>query len=343
MIMDTTEHLHITNYTNNYTNGCKTLVCIPAFNEQQSIAQVVTIAKKFADHVIVIDDGSTDKTAEEAQKAGGKVFRHPINLGYGAAISSCLRSGVEAGADVIITLDADLQHNPQDIPLLVKPILDGSADIVTGSRFIEKNRENMTPRYRKLGITLLTKVTNIMGQTTITDSQSGFRAYSNYAAKILVSMPFSAGMGASSQILIEAFRRELRIKEISVNISYNTGFDTSSENALSHGLRVLMSIIQYVIIRRPLLLIGIPGIAILSIGVMSLLSLIDIYNNTKVIAVGLGLLTIATNTIGLFIILTSIILYTLSNISKEASLQSKQMNNFNRSMDVGTNHKDSDN
>ena len=85
---------------------------------------------------------STYKRPEEVQKARGKVFRHPINLGNGVDISSCLRSGVEAGADVITTRDADLQYNPQDIPFLVKPILDGSADIVTGSRFIEQNEEN---------------------------------------------------------------------------------------------------------------------------------------------------------------------------------------------------------
>ena len=319
------------------SNNKTIIVTIPAFNEQNSIAHVVNMAKEFADQVIVIDDGSTDKTAEEARMAGAKVFSHPINLGYGAAILSCLRSGSEADADVIITLDADLQHNPQEIPLLVKPILDGSADIVTGSRFVEQNRGgNGIPHYRKFGIMLLTKVTNFMAQTTITDATTGFRAYSNYAAKTLASMPFSAGMGASSQILIEAFRSGLRIEEIHVNISYNTGVDTSSENALAMGMRILKSIVQYVIIRRPLLLIGIPCLAILSIGVIRLLLLMDIYNNTKVIAVGLGLLTVATSTIGLVIILASIILYSLSNISKEALLQNRQMNNFTRSMDVDT-------
>jgi UDP-N-acetylglucosamine---dolichyl-phosphate N-acetylglucosaminyltransferase len=81
------------------------------------------------------------------------VFSHPINLGYGgAAIASCLRSGVEARADVIITFDADLQHNPKDIPFLVRPILDESPDIVTRSRFIEQNGEDETPYYRKFGI-----------------------------------------------------------------------------------------------------------------------------------------------------------------------------------------------
>ena len=146
------------------------------------------------------------------------------------------------------------------------------------------------------------------------DSQSSFLDYSNYAAKTLTSMPFSTGIGACSQILIEAFRGGRRIKEVQVNISYNTGFDTS-ENPLSHGIRALTYIIRYTIIRR-LLLIEISGISILSIGVMSLLSLMEIYNNTKVIAVGLGLFTVATNTIGLFILLTSIILYTLSTSQK---------------------------
>jgi hypothetical protein len=183
---------------------------------------------------------------------------------------------------------------------------------------------------------LLTKVTNLVDQIIITNSQSGFRTYSNYAAKTIAFMLFSARMGASLQILIEAFRSRLRIKKVHVNISYNTGFDSSSENALSHGMRVLTSTIQYLIIRRLLLLIGTLGLAVLSIRVMSLLLLMDIYNNTKVIAVGLGLFTVVTNTIGLFILLTSIILYTLSNISKEALLQSKQMNKLNRYMTIGT-------
>ena len=78
------------------------------------------------------------------------MFNHPIHLGYGAAIASCLRSALEAGADVIITLDTDLQHNPKDIPFLVRPILDGSPDIVTRSRFIEQNGEDETPHYRSL-------------------------------------------------------------------------------------------------------------------------------------------------------------------------------------------------
>jgi glycosyltransferase involved in cell wall biosynthesis len=322
--------------TPDYTNNRNILACIPAFNAEKSIAQVIRIAKKYVNLVIVVDDGSTDATREQAIKAKAKVISHPINLGYGAAITSCLRAGIEAGADIIITLDSDLQHNPEEIPLLIKPILNGNADIVTGSRFVEQNGGNGMPIYRKFGILFLTKVTNFMAKTTITDATTGFRAYSSYAARTLASMLFCSGMGASSQILIAAFRSGLRIQEVQVNILYKTGFDTSTKNALSHGMRNLTSIIQYITIRRPLLLIGIPGLAILSVGVMSLLLLMDIYNNTKVITVGLGLLTVASSTIGLVVILASVILYTLSNISKEMLLQSKQMDNFHRATDVGT-------
>jgi hypothetical protein len=121
-------------------------------------------------------------------------------------------------------------------------------------------------------------------------------------------MPFSAGMRARSEILTETFRIGLRIKEAHVNT-------------------------QYVTIRRPFFLIGIPSLAILAIGAMSLLLLMDKYNNTKMITLGLGLLAVATSTICLVVLLFYIILYTLFNISEQALLQSKQMKNFNRIMD----------
>ena len=241
--------------------GYKFVACIPALNAGRSIANVVIAARKYVDEVIVVNDGSLDDTKETATKAGARVIDHPVNLGYGAAISSCLKAGVQANAEVVITLDADLQHDADEIPSLVKPILEGRADIVTGSRFVLGTSEGTLPSYRKFGITMLTKVTNFMSQTTISDATTGFRAYSHHAAKTIASMPFSPGMGASSQILIEAFRSGLRIVEVPVNISYITGVNTSSQNAVTHGLRILTSIIRYIAIRRPLSLIGIPGIA----------------------------------------------------------------------------------
>ena len=156
-----------------------------------------------------------------------------------------------------------------------------------------------------------------MAQTTISDATTGFRAYSNHAARTLASMSFSSGMGASSQILMEAFRSGLRIAEVPVNISYDTGVDTSTQNAISMGLGILTSIIRYITIRRPLSLIGIPGLAILSIGVVGLFLILDIFNATRMIPIGLGMFTVATAIIGLVILLGSLFLYSLSTVSKQ--------------------------
>ena len=314
----------------------KIVACIPAYNAEKSITKVIAGAKEFVNEVIVVNDGSVDNTADKAIKAGAKVINHPLNLGYGSAIATCLKGGLEAGADIIITLDADLQHDPKEIPTLVKPITEGSADLVTGSRFMMENEENAIPTYRKFGITLLTKVTNFVAQTTISDATTGFRAYSNHAARVLTSMGFSPGMGASSQMLIEAFRSGLRIKEVHVNISYGTGVDTSTQNAISMGMGMLTSIIRYITIRRPLSLIGIPGLTILSLGVAGLFLLLDIFNATRAIPSGLGMFTIATVVIGLVLLLSSFFLYTLSTISKEVLLRTRENRSYAETKSLGS-------
>jgi hypothetical protein len=281
------------------------------------VGSVICAARKHVDEVIVINDGSIDNTREIALEAGARVIDHPVNLGYGAAISSCLAEGVRADADIIVTLDADLQHDAEEIPILVKPIIEGTADIVTGSRFISSGGTGTLPLYRRWGITVLTKITNFMAQTAISDATTGFRAYSNQAARTLASMPFSSGMGASSQILMGAFRSGLKIAEIPVIISYVTGVGTSSQNALVHGLGDLTSIIRYITIRRPLSLIGIPGLAILTVGIAGLFMIFDIFNATRIIPTGLGMFTVATSVIGLVILLGSLFLYSLSTVSKQ--------------------------
>ena len=122
------------------------MACIPAFNEEKTIAKVVLLTQKHVDKVVVCDDGSTDMTGEIAERLGAEVIRHERRLGYGAAIQSLFRRARELGADVMVTLDADLQHNP-DIPVLVKPLWEGGADIVVGSRFLGMRR-----RFRGIGV-----------------------------------------------------------------------------------------------------------------------------------------------------------------------------------------------
>lgn len=314
----------------------KIVACIPAFNASESIGIVVARTKEYVDQVIVVNDGSGDNTATEAVNAGASLINHSLNLGYGSAISSCLKAGIEAGADIILTLDSDLQHTPEEIPSLVQPIIDGSCDLVIGSRFIAGNEERPIPGFRRIGITFLTRIANFMAQTGVTDVTTGFRAYSKHAAKTLANMRFSSDMGASSQILIGARRSGLRIMEIQVNISYATGVKTSTQNAISMGTGILTSIIRYVAFRRPLSLIGIPGIAILILGVAGLFLLLDIFNTTRAIPTGLGMFTVATVVIGLAILLSSLFLYTLSSISKDITSQFRESRKIKETISRGT-------
>ncbi|HID17259.1 TPA: glycosyltransferase family 2 protein, partial [Candidatus Bathyarchaeota archaeon] len=129
------------------------IACIPAYNEEETIAKVVIQAQKNVDKVIVCDDGSNDLTGVIAEGLGAEVLRHERNLGKGAALRSLFRRAEELGADVTVTLDGDGQHDPADIPRLVEPILRGEADVVVGSRYFggEPAGEGM-PRYRRFGL-----------------------------------------------------------------------------------------------------------------------------------------------------------------------------------------------
>jgi glycosyltransferase involved in cell wall biosynthesis len=163
--------------------GCLTIACIPAFNEEKTIAKVILQTQKYVDKVIVCDDGSTDMTAEIAEKLGAVVVRHSRNLGYGAALNTLFREAVKLNPSCIVTIDADGQHNPSDIPKLVEPIVRGEADIVIGSRFLS-SKDN-TPKYRRLGIKVITGIARKISYPQITDAQSGFRAYSRRAVEEL--------------------------------------------------------------------------------------------------------------------------------------------------------------
>ena len=119
----------------------KVVCVIPAYNEEFTISSVVRNAMTICNLVIVVDDGSTDRTVEEATKAKAKVVSHIIRLGVGAALSTGLRAASNHDAEIIVTLDADEQHDPKEIPNVIAPILDGKADLVIGSRISEKNSE----------------------------------------------------------------------------------------------------------------------------------------------------------------------------------------------------------
>jgi glycosyltransferase involved in cell wall biosynthesis len=162
---------------------------------------------------VVCDDGSTDLTAQIAERLGADVVRHDRNLGYGAAIQSLFTRARELDADVLVTLDADGQHDPNEIQSIVKPVIEGAADIVVGSRFADESMAYRMPWFRRAGVKFITKLTNGQSnQNAVGDAQSGFRAYSRKSVESLVI--FEDGMGVSSEILINARKQGLRICEL---------------------------------------------------------------------------------------------------------------------------------
>lgn len=273
---------------------------IPAFNEEVAIGSVALLTGEHVDEVIVVDDGSSDRTAHVAEMAGARVIRHHKNMGKGAA----LKTGFEAAdADIVVTLDADGQHNPAEIPKLVEPILRGEADVVNGSRYLHGRDEN-TPRYRRVGQRILDRATNIATGLEITDTQSGFRAFS---AESIPHFKFrDPGFVVESEMLSDAAEAGLRIVEVEVGVRYDV--DGSTRNPISHGVSVLLRIIGDIELKRPLYYFTLPGLLIGITGAVLTLLFIRDYVTGVSVNMGPTIVAVMLTLFGTFFMFTGIIL-----------------------------------
>jgi glycosyltransferase involved in cell wall biosynthesis len=292
------------------------VVGIPAFNEENSIARVVMDSQRFADAVIVCDDGSTDLTSEIAERLGAEVIQHEKNSGYGAAIRSLFECARKFGADILITLDADGQHNPAEIPNIIKPIIMGKADVVIGSRFVDVKGAKEMPFYRQVGAKLITKMVNGSAKNGVSDAQSGFRAYNHEALERLSLV--EAGMGASVEILLEASKQDLKICEVPSTCKYqNHEISTSTQHPVTHGMGVVMSIIRLIVEEKPLMILGIPSILFLFAGVSFGVWMLNIYAAEHLIVTNIALASLSFVILGFFMLSTAITLYAISRLSKK--------------------------
>ena len=273
---------------------------IPAYNERGNVRSVVEKAKRHVDLVLVVDDGSTDGTAEEAQKAGAVVVRHPRNMGYGAAVRTLMASALAAGAQYAVLLDADGQHDPDEIPRLLAPLREGLADVVIGNRFHGK-----VPTYRALGIRIIRAVLRLLG-VRVEDPENGFRAFSRKALEILYPKLTETWMGISSETVFRAVREGLRVVQVPVTVKY--GGDTSSENPLAHGLSIIWTLTWVWMAEKPVkraLTLGIVSLAT-SLGLLSYT--ITIFNTTRYIRLTYTTLAILFEVLATLIIATSMVL-----------------------------------
>jgi len=282
---------------------------IPAYNEEEAIAKVILFAQRHVDVVVVCDDGSQDLTADIARRLGATVVKLGKNMGYGAAIRTLFEEARKLNADLLVTLDADGQHDAREIPSLIQPILENKADIVLGSRFLQS--ENHMPRYRRFGVKVLTRMTkNAKQNGAVSDAQCGFRAYGRKAMENL--MLGEDGMGASAEVLMKAGALGLVVTEVPVEVHYE-GLKTSTHHPLKHGLNVLSTIIRLVVEEQPLAYLGLPGIALLGIGLFFGVWTLQLYyiSNPHQIVTNVALASVAFVLLGMFFIFTSITLYAI--------------------------------
>jgi len=290
----------------------KIAVGLPAFNEEKNIGKIIAqlLNKSYA--VIVCNDGSSDSTGIIAEKMGAIMINHKKNLGYGAAIGSIFKKAREDKFDILVTFDSDGQHRISDIEKIIEPIQNKMSDIVIGSRFTGDGKADM-PKYRKLGIKVITNLVNSQTGKKITDSQSGFRAYNT---KVLAQInPSESGMGVSTEILIKANKQKLKIKEIPITILYEG--ETSTHNPIAHGTSVILSTMKFISIEHPLKFYGIPGIGFLLMGLFFAIWTIQEFTSTGRIITNISLIGIGSIIFGMILTMTSIMLFSLVNVVRE--------------------------
>ncbi len=284
------------------------IACIPAFNEGRVIGKLVENTLQYVDDVIVCDDGSTDDTCIEAEKAGAKVIQHKKNLGKGASMRTLFDFAKNENFNVMVTIDGDGQFSPKEIPKLITPIIDEKMDIVIGYR----SNKNEMPSYRKLGNKFLDSMTNLASELPFRDTQSGFRAYSK---KAVSAISFKTdGFGADSEILIDASRKKLNITEVGVTVNYNTGEKTSTKDPISHTSEVITSLIESIAIRHPLKYLGIPGLLLIILGISFGVWSILIFNEVRSFPISNLVIGVGATILGSMFLLMSVVLYGIGKI-----------------------------
>ncbi|MFP3910377.1 MAG: glycosyltransferase family 2 protein [Archaeoglobaceae archaeon] len=286
------------------------VAALPAYNEEVAIGSVVLGARGYVDEVVVVDDGSSDRTAEIAEAAGAIVLKHEKNLGKGYALKSAFQVARELNADILVCLDGDGQHDPRQIPELVEPVKKG-VDVVIGSRFLDG--KHSVPKYRRLGQEFLTYMTNLVSSSKLTDSQSGYRAFSRNAIE---SLKFNgSGISIESEMQVSAGDSGLSVKEVPITCRY--GKIRSTYNPIHHGAMVVNGILKLVEQRRPLLFFAVPGFTLGIIGAFMGYRVVDIYNATKTLAIGTALLTILFIMMGTLLFFTGVILHTVTGVMRK--------------------------
>ena len=291
----------------------KVVAVIPAYNEERSIAKVVLQVRRFVDVVLVGDDGSNDMTGEIAEALGALVVRNDKNRGKGYTLKRLFAKALELGADIVVALDADGQHDPRYIPKLIEPLINGQADMVIGSRYSGLPPKGI-PLYRRIGL----KIVGLFHKPVIRevkDTQSGYRAYSRRVVETLARELQTTGYGTETEQLFLARKRNWRIVEVPVTITYGTE-KPSKKHPVRHATEILANLLKLVTHEKPLLLLGLPGTVLTLIGFASATYVVWVFNQTRYFSVPATLIAIAFTFIGILLVIASLILYAIANLRR---------------------------
>ena len=261
----------------------KLIVTIPAFNEEKTISKVIAeIPKKIpyvsSVSVLVIDDGSTDNTAKIARKMGATVISNSKNMGLAYSFSRGLQNALEMGADIIVNTDADFQYDQRQIPLLAGPVAQGKADIVLGSRFLG-TIESMPPE-KKTGNMIVSSIMSFLVGQKITDSQTGFRAFSREAA---MRINIFSDYTYTQETILEAWENKLSIIEVPVDFRKREGKSRLISNIFVYAHRAGLTILKTYINYKPMKVFSVLGGTMLLAGTFLGLRVLLHYLNTGLV------------------------------------------------------------
>lgn len=243
----------------------KLAVIIPAFNEERTIGKVVHDVPRlsnFEQETIVVSDGSTDRTAEIAEQAGATVHRFAGNRGIVAAINKGLALALARDSDYLVVLDGDGQHNPADIPRLLAPLIEGTADIVNGSRFLGTIEHMTTLKY--LGNRFFSALISGFVKQKLTDTQSGFRAYTREVAETL---NVNRGRSFSQQMIVQAIFHGFKIVELPIVVKARRGKSKLVSNPFAFANHLFNLLLMLLAMYYPLRFFTFLGICFVILGV----------------------------------------------------------------------------
>jgi len=284
----------------------RVVALIPAYNEERCLGSVILRTRQYVDEVIVVDDGSRDATAHVAEAAGAQLIRHTVNKGKGQALTTGFRAARKMRPDVVLIIDSDGQHNPDEIPLLLSAMLEHEADMVVGSRFHEPTQLAKIPHGRRLGLQAVTTVTNVLSGVSVSDSQSGFRAFSARALNLLTFQ--GAGFSVESEMQFLAREHGLSVIEVAISADYD---DPAKRSPVVQGFNVLNGVLKLVGQTRPLLFMGVPGMLVLVAGLLMGLVVVSIYSQAHQLAMGYALISVLCTLMGGISLFSGIMLHSV--------------------------------